>query len=75
MKIDQNKLDQEMVRRISMEVDLSAALDAAIKLGKEFALRMEEEKPVTRCIITKILFQETKKRFPVIFEHLDKLGV
>lgn len=73
-KIDKN-IDPNFLRRVEMEIDLSAAIETSIKMGKEMAMQLEAEKPIVRCLVTKVLFQETKKRFPAIFDHLDKLGI
>lgn len=69
---DPRKLEYD---RILAELQLSEALDAAIKYGKEFATILECEKPVTKCLVAYTLAGQYRKRFPKIFEAFEKLGL
>jgi hypothetical protein len=70
-----NNLDPKMLERVRNELELQEATERAIVLGKEIAMMLDKEKPVTKCLIANVLFKQFTKQFPAVFDAFRKLGL
>lgn len=68
-------IDEIMSHDVAKELDVKAAIEAAIRIGGEIAKQLDREKPIVRALVVKTLFEHSMQVDKRVMKVLKELGI